>query len=114
MKNLRIAPPLVRQIRLQCRPTCKALPMHKTGQGILKVACNAPSGQNLMQLVRWNPRLNSTFIALFAIPGSAAVAQDRGAIRGMITDPTGGRRARGLGDVKNVNTGMTQTVNELR
>ena len=34
--------------------------------------------------------LNSTkFIALFAIIGSAAVAQDRGAIRGTITDPTG-------------------------
>src|SRR5258706_2792928 len=49
-------------------------------------------------------------IALLAIVSSALFAQNRGTIRGTITDPSGAAVPEAVVTVKNVNTGLTQTV----
>jgi hypothetical protein len=48
-------------------------------------------------------------IVLFAIT-AAALAPDRGTIRGTVTDPTGAAVPEAVVTVKNVNTGLTQIV----
>src|SRR5437660_2472362 len=48
--------------------------------------------------------------ALLGMIVSLAFAQDRGTIRGTITDPTGAAVPEATVTVKNVNTGLTQTV----
>src|SRR3984893_12261651 len=52
----------------------------------------------------------SKFIALLVIAGALALAQDRGAIRGTITDQSGAAVPEATVTVKNVDTGLTQTV----
>src|SRR3954451_14322773 len=49
------------------------------------------------------------FVVILLIAGSG-FAQDRGTIRGVVTDPTGATVPDATVTVKNTNTGLTQTV----
>lgn len=49
-------------------------------------------------------------MAAFLIATSFCTAQDRGTIRGTVTDPTGAALAEGVVTIRNINTGFTQTT----
>jgi len=51
------------------------------------------------------------FLALFGMIGALTFAQDRGTIRGTISDPSGAAVPDAAVVVKNVDTGLTLTVN---
>ena len=50
------------------------------------------------------------YLALFTVLGAGAFAQDRGTIRGTVTDPSGAPVPAAAVTVRNVNTGLTQSV----
>ena len=54
--------------------------------------------------------MNCRFLVLILSLAGAAFAQDRGTIRGVVTDPTGASVPEATVTVKNINTGLTQTV----
>src|SRR5436305_13871435 len=54
-------------------------------------------------------RLRRFFVSILLLAATGA-AQDRGTIRGVVTDPTGATVPEATVTVKNVNTGLTQTV----
>jgi hypothetical protein len=55
-------------------------------------------------------RKHTKSVALLVVAGAMAFAQDRGTIRGTITDPSGAAVPDAAVTVKNVNTGVAQTV----
>ena len=54
--------------------------------------------------------MNCRFLVLVLSLVSFGFAQDRGTIRGVVTDPTGATVPEATVTVKNINTGLTQTV----
>src|ERR1039457_1164027 len=54
--------------------------------------------------------IKSRFLVLSLCLAGFVLAQDRGTIRGVVTDPSGGTVPEATVTVKNINTGLTQTV----
>src|SRR4051812_1617368 len=54
--------------------------------------------------------MNCRFLVLILLLVVAGFAQDRGTIRGVVTDPTGATVPDATVTVKNINTGLTQTT----
>src|SRR5713226_2561220 len=50
------------------------------------------------------------FVSLLIIVGAAAFAQDRGTIRGTVSDPSGAPAPESTVTARNVNTGLTLSV----
>ena len=50
------------------------------------------------------------FLVVILLLAGSGFAQDRGTIRGVVTDPSGATVPEATVTVKNVNTGLTQTV----
>ena len=54
--------------------------------------------------------MNCRFLVLVLLLAAISSAQDRGTIRGVVTDPAGATVPEATVTVKNVNTGLTQIV----
>ena len=58
--------------------------------------------------------LRSRFLVLILLLTGSVFAQDRGTIRGVVTDASGATVPEASVTIKNVNTGLTQTVKTSR